>query len=230
MDERIKTCPLVCIHSINQYNINFSLFVVSVLLVHFHFKVILKSLYQHVLACETKDISASVNKTLGPFPSTSNFKRPFVIHIFNLYFKPHDALKRIFLSFLSGENHWDKCERSGKRVACGLRWKTNKPSIKRQLGSLRKQQTFCDAITGLPTKWHLRNECRNSILMTRHFLQLGSASDWPCHVGNLLQPIRSTTQIWVVLHHQYGISAFISQLHFAGKPVVAVWMSAVYSG
>ena len=119
----------------------FSLFVVSVLFVHFHFKVILKSLHLQVLACETKDIPTSVNETLGTFPSTSNFKRPFVIDIFNLYFKPHDALKRIFLSFLSGENHWEKCERSGKRMACGLRWKTNKPSVKRQLGSLRKQRT-----------------------------------------------------------------------------------------
>ena len=143
-------------------------FVVSVLFTHFHFKVILKSLYQCVLACETKDIPASVNETPGPFP------RHFVIDIFNFCFKSHDALKRIFPSFLSGEHHWDKCERRGKRVACDLRWKTNKPSIKRQLGSLRKQRTFCDATTGLPTKWHLRNECRNSILMTRHFRQLGS--------------------------------------------------------
>ena len=29
-----------------------------------------------------------------------------------------------------------------------------------------------------PAKWHLRNERRNSILMTRHFQHLGSASDW----------------------------------------------------
>ena len=76
----------------------FSLFVVSVLFVHFHFKVILKSLYLQVLACETKDIPASVNETLGAFPSTSNFKRPFVIDNFNLYFKPHDEF--FFLSFL----------------------------------------------------------------------------------------------------------------------------------
>ena len=34
--------------------------------------------------------------------------------------------------------------------------------------------------------------------------------------GNLLQPIRSTTQIWVVTRHQYGISAVISQTSFPG--------------
>ena len=43
---------------------------------------------------------------------------------------------------------------------------------------------------------------------------LGSASDWLCHMGNLLQPIRSTTQIWVVTRHQYGISVLISQMSF----------------
>ena len=28
------------------------------------------------------------------------------------------------------------------------------------------------------SKCRLRNECRNSILMTRHYEDLGSASDW----------------------------------------------------
>ena len=43
---------------------------------------------------------------------------------------------------------------------------------------------------------------------------LGSASDWSCCLGYLLQPIRSTTQIWVVTRHQYGISVLISQMSF----------------
>ena len=29
--------------------------------------------------------------------------------------------------------------------------------------------------------------------------------------------IRSTTQIWVVTHHQYGISALVSQTSFGGE-------------
>ena len=62
--------------------------------------------------------------------------------------------------------------------------------------------------TGFPAKWRLRNERRNSKLIRRHYPDLGSASDWSCSVGNLFQPIRSTTQIWVVTRHQYGISAF----------------------
>ena len=44
-------------------------------------------------------------------------------------------------------------------------------------GSLREQPTFRDA-TGFPAKWRLRNDYRNSILMTRHYPELGSASDW----------------------------------------------------
>ena len=53
--------------------------------------------------------------------------------------------------------------------------------------------------------------------MTRHYTDLGSASDWSCCVGNLIQPIRNTTQIWVVTRHQYGISGLVSQSSFGGK-------------
>ena len=43
------------------------------------------------------------------------------------------------------------------------------------------------------------NECGNSILMMCHYPYLGRASDWSCRKKNLLQPIKSTTQIWVDL-------------------------------
>ena len=52
------------------------------------------------------------------------------------------------------------------------------------------------------------------MLMTRHYPDLGSASDWVCNVGNLLQPSRSTAQIWVVTRHHYEISAIVSQTLF----------------
>ena len=47
--------------------------------------------------------------------------------------------------------------------------------------------------------------------MTRHYPDLGSVSDWLCREGYLLQPIKSTTQIWVVTRHQYGISTVVPQ-------------------
>ena len=55
-----------------------------------------------------------------------------------------------------------------------------------------KQPTFRDA-TGFLVKWRLKNERRNSILMTCHNLNLRSTSDWSCRVRNLLLPIKSTT-------------------------------------
>ena len=69
----------------------------------------------------------------------------------------------------------------------------------------------------LKTKWPLRNDCRNSILMTCHYPDLGRASDWLKQISHTAQPIRSTTQIWVVTQHQYGISALVSQTSFCRK-------------
>ena len=43
------------------------------------------------------------------------------------------------------------------------------------------------------------------MLMTRHYPDLGSASDWLNQVSYAARLIRSTTQIWVVTRHQYGI-------------------------
>ena len=47
--------------------------------------------------------------------------------------------------------------------------------------SLRKQSIFCDATTGFPAKWRLSDDCRKSILLTRHYSVLGGAFDWSCH-------------------------------------------------
>ena len=72
------------------------------------------------------------------------------------------------------------------------KWQSN--WIDNRFTSLRKQPTFGDPTTGVPA----RNERKNSILMTRHYTDLGSTSDWSYRVGNLIQQIRSTTQIWVL--------------------------------
>ena len=82
--------------------------------------------------------------------------------------------------------------------------------------SLRKQPTFGDVTTGFPAKWRLRNEHRNSILMMCHYSDLGSASDWLNQISHAVWSIRSTTQIWVVMRHRYGISALVSQTSFCG--------------
>ena len=69
--------------------------------------------------------------------------------------------------------------------------------------SLRKQPTFRDATTGFPGKWRLRNELRNSVLMTRHYLDLFG---WK---------FASTNQ-----KHYSHLRSFLRR-HFVGKTVVA---------
>ena len=53
--------------------------------------------------------------------------------------------------------------------------------------------------------------------MTRHNPDLGSASDWLKQIFHVAKPIRSTTQIWAVTRHQYGISTLVSMTSFRGK-------------
>ena len=76
---------------------------------------------------------------------------------------------------------------------------------KRARYSLRKQPK-----SSFNAKWPLRNERRNSLLMTRHYPDLGGAFDWLKQIFHAPRPIRSTAQIWVVTRHQYGISALQS--------------------
>ena len=52
------------------------------------------------------------------------------------------------------------------------------------------------------------------ILMTCHCSDLGSASDWSKQISFAVRPIRSTTLIWIVTHHQYGISALVRETSF----------------
>ena len=80
--------------------------------------------------------------------------------------------------------------------------------------SLRKPPTFRDATTKLPRKMTSKHRHRNSILMTCHYPDLGSASDWLKQVSHAERPNRSTTQIFVVTRLQYGISALVLQTSF----------------
>ena len=50
--------------------------------------------------------------------------------------------------------------------------------------SQRKQPIFRDGTGGFYTKWRLRNERRNSILMTCHNPDLATASDWMKQIFN----------------------------------------------
>ena len=90
------------------------------------------------------------------------------------------------------------------------------------LFSLRKQPTFGDTTIGFPAKLCLRNERRNSILMTHHYPDLTSACDWLNQISHAAWPIKSTTQIWVkwcIISVEF-LPSFL-RCHLAGKPVVA---------
>ena len=97
------------------------------------------------------------------------------------------------------------------------------------LFSLRKQPTFGDTTIGFPAKLCLRNEHRNSILMTHHYPDLTSACDWLNQISHAAWPIKSTTQIWVVIHHQCGISALISQMSFGRETSGSVAKCRLFS-
>ena len=58
--------------------------------------------------------------------------------------------------------------------------------------------------------------------MTRHYPDLGGASDWLKQISQVARPIRSTNQIWVVTRHQYGISVLVSQTPFPGETVSGI--------
>ena len=65
--------------------------------------------------------------------------------------------------------------------------------------------------------------------MTRHYPDLGSASDWLNRISHAVRPIGSTTQIWVVKRHQYGISALVSQTSFDGETSSSVAKCRLFS-
>ena len=75
--------------------------------------------------------------------------------------------------------------------------------------SLEKTADIWRRYHWFPREMTSEKQRRNSMLMTRYYSDLGTASDWLKLISHAARPIRSTTQIWVVTRHQYGISALI---------------------
>ena len=82
----------------------------------------------------------------------------------------------------------------------------------KQVNNMHDPSTFRDATSGFPAKSRLRNDCRNSILMT----DLGSASDWLKKTSLAVRPIRITTQIWVMTLSAVIFSDVISRGETSG--------------
>ena len=62
-----------------------------------------------------------------------------------------------------------------------------------------------------------RTDCNFQGLSRQDFQVACEPCDLSCRMANLLQPIRSTPQIWVVMHHQFWISVLVSQTWFHGE-------------
>ena len=60
-------------------------------------------------------------------------------------------------------------------------------------------------------------------------LPLDIASDWWNKISYAVQPIRSTTQIWVVTPHQYEICALLSETSFGRETSGSVAKCRLFS-
>ena len=68
-----------------------------------------------------------------------------------------------------------------------------------------------------------------SVLSEKRAQKFHTASDWLNQISHAARPIRSTTQIWVVTRHQYGISALVSQTSFGGETSGSVAKCRLFS-
>ena len=72
-----------------------------------------------------------------------------------------------------------------------------------------------------PLKWCLRNNHRNSILMTCHYPDLDSASDWMKQFFNQSEALPGSGW-WCIVSVEFLLS-FLRH-HFVGKPMVESWI------
>ena len=72
-----------------------------------------------------------------------------------------------------------------------------------------------------PLKWCLRNNHRNSILMTCHYPDLSSASDWMKQFFNQSEALPRSGW-WCIVSVEFLLS-FLRH-HFVGKPMVESWI------
>ena len=133
------------------------------------------------------------------------------------------------------EIHWLKCTRDKQNLAWRNSWRFATPPLvfprsdvwgtsaeipySHPHSTLTKfsHHIWVVLLIGLACEQALRGA-----LAARRPGELARRLDWSCREGNLLQPLKSTTQIWVITHHQYGNFCAPSLLtRHLEKPVVA---------
>ena len=93
----------------------------------------------------------------------------------------------------------------------------------------RMEHAFRAGADGLLACESSRHLATLPLVSPPHYPDLGSVSDWLNQISQEARPIRSTTQIYVVTRHQYGISAFVSQTSFGGKTSGSVAKCRLFS-
>ena len=81
------------------------------------------------------------------------------------------------------------------------------------------QKTFWDATTCFFAKRRLKDERSSKF-------HLANASDCSCRVGNLLQPIRSTTQIWVATSNGWFSGSCANHFPYQSGQIFLIWKLA----
>ena len=71
--------------------------------------------------------------------------------------------------------------------------------------------------------WEMTSNCRQC-----HYPDLDSTSDWLKQISLVAQPIKTTTQIWVVTHYQHVISALILQKSFCEQAIGGIAKYALF--
>ena len=155
--------------------------------------------------------------TLNREPVPSSFTFLLYTHTLSTYlknaglFSPHASLLQVALTVVELTD-WlflriskSICSETIFAGFCCPWKKNNEFSLLIHLNSIKssltKQPTFRDTTTGFLANWRLRNERRNSILMARHYPDLGSASNWLRQISHAPRPVRNATQIWVITRY-----------------------------
>ena len=81
--------------------------------------------------------------------------------------------------------------------------------------SLKKQPTFLDVTTSFPAKWRLKNWRRNSILMTRHYPDLGSVTSQVWHSCARFSDVISWENQWCQCRLFFQASSLRVIWHFS---------------
>ena len=105
---------------------------------------------------------------------------------------------------------------------------TNKKRLYKQNKTLRKLPTFRVVTTGFASKWRLRNEHRNSILMTCHYPDMDAHLCYMYHSRDIFVVLEAVVGHWFKnsFFSQFKICMSFSRPYVTGKLTLNVILKA----